>query len=230
MRRDSQLAQHPDVPGALKKLLFVVAPVLALIIPAANAEGQATPVIIYACYVPQTGAVYRIKAPGTPDACTNQKHVQFSWNQEGPVGPVGPAGPTGASGATGSTGAAGVTGAQGSTGSTGAAGPTGATGAAGAQGSTGPQGTSGVSGYSFSQDIFVVIPPGEQNKAFYCPGGKAVLSGGYRIESGQGDLTKVFLKWSTPIDGGPGWYWRINNASGSDVSISFYVLCATMLQ
>lgn len=46
---------------------------LALIPAAANAQSTIT-----ACYVPKTGSVYRIQAPGAPDACKTN-HVQFSW-------------------------------------------------------------------------------------------------------------------------------------------------------
>ena len=69
--------------------------------------------IFSACYVPNVGVIYRIKAEGLPDACTETTHVEFSWNMEGPVGPAGaagPAGPTGPQGETGSQGAVGVSG------------------------------------------------------------------------------------------------------------------------
>lgn len=34
----------------------------------------------YACYVPNSGTVYRIKAANTPGACTKSTHVEFSWS------------------------------------------------------------------------------------------------------------------------------------------------------
>jgi len=34
---------------------------------------------LWACYVPGSGSVYRIKTEGAPDACTKSKHVEFSW-------------------------------------------------------------------------------------------------------------------------------------------------------
>ncbi len=45
----------------------------------------------FACYVPSSGVIYRIKEPGLKDACTGKKHVEFSWAQlfadnEGKVG------------------------------------------------------------------------------------------------------------------------------------------------
>ena len=66
---------------------------------------QAT--ILSACYVPDVGVIYRIKAEGLPDVCTEPTHVEFSWNMEGPAGPQGA---TGAQGATGSPGPAGISG------------------------------------------------------------------------------------------------------------------------
>jgi hypothetical protein len=60
---------------------------------AAPAAAQ-TPKVFFACYVPSSGAVYRIKEPNTPSACgTSTKkgvtlvHVEFSWTDG--VGAVG---------------------------------------------------------------------------------------------------------------------------------------------
>ena len=50
---------------------------------------QAQATILTACYVPDVGVVYRIKAAGLPDECTETTHVEFSWNMEGPAGPQG---------------------------------------------------------------------------------------------------------------------------------------------
>lgn len=53
------------------------------IMPAAK-PGDPSPVdpstTFYACYVPNSGTVYRIKAANTPAACTRPTHVEFSWN------------------------------------------------------------------------------------------------------------------------------------------------------
>lgn len=51
--------------------------------------------VIYACYVPSSGVVYRIGEPGLRQECSGKKHVEFSWNEEGLEGPPGPAGPLG---------------------------------------------------------------------------------------------------------------------------------------
>jgi hypothetical protein len=61
-----------------RKLMAALAalPVLALAAPApAAAQNQVT---LYACYIPNTGNVYRIKTPDTPAAC-HGSHVEFSW-------------------------------------------------------------------------------------------------------------------------------------------------------
>jgi len=35
--------------------------------------------VLYACYVPNTGTVYRIKTSDTSEQCKSNSHVQFSW-------------------------------------------------------------------------------------------------------------------------------------------------------
>jgi hypothetical protein len=77
------------------------------------------PNVIYACYVPTSGTVYRIRTTDTREECAAKSHVLFWFNETGPAGPQGPAGPTGAAGATGPTGPAGPTGPQGPAGSAG---------------------------------------------------------------------------------------------------------------
>jgi Collagen triple helix repeat (20 copies) len=191
-----------------------------LVFHAANGSAQ-TPAPITGCYPknakngsPGSGVVYRINkpvgsAPTAPLACSSGD-IEFFWNE---IGPVGPAGPNGQDGAAGPAGPAGAAGAPGPTGPAGSPGP------------AGPQGASGISGYAFEQEIYVSVPAGLSNKAMYCQGGKSVLSGGYRVE---GANPAVHVVWDTPIDGGPGWYWRIQNESGAAASISFYTLCASL--
>lgn len=74
--------------------------------PAARpASAQTTPPdTIRACYVPATGTIYRIGAPGLPSSCLSQEHVAFSWNRVGPAGPAGPQGPMGPEGPPGPPG------------------------------------------------------------------------------------------------------------------------------
>ena len=53
--------------------------------------------MLYACYVKNTGTVYRIKTTNAPTKCSTN-HTEFSWNAEGQPGPQGPVGPAGPSG------------------------------------------------------------------------------------------------------------------------------------
>jgi trimeric autotransporter adhesin len=88
----------------------------------AGQEAQTTDAeakVYYACYVPGTGSVYRIKEPDAPAQCgkSGQKqHIEFSWTDgvggtagpEGPEGPMGPAGPQGEKGDKGDPGEGGT--------------------------------------------------------------------------------------------------------------------------
>ena len=53
--------------------------VAVLALAPAVAQAQST---YYACYVPKTGSVYRVKTADTPAAC-KQNHVEFSWQSGG---------------------------------------------------------------------------------------------------------------------------------------------------
>lgn len=155
-------------------LAGVLAPAFAV----AQQQGQVTgPEIFYACYVPGSGTVYRIKVPGGKDKCTSPQHVEFSWNSDiaasllgakgekgdrglpGPIGPTGstgPIGPTGSQGPAGSTGSSGSQGLPGPAGPTGPAGPPGMTGSAGPlgpMGPTGPAGPAGATGQTGAQGV-----------------------------------------------------------------------------
>ena len=56
----------------------IAALLAALVLIPAAAQAQTT---ITACYVPNSGSVYRIKTPDTPNACKSN-HVEFSWQAE----------------------------------------------------------------------------------------------------------------------------------------------------
>src|SRR3954452_11988420 len=94
--------------GTAPRRALSLAGALAALWAAPAAAQQST--TIYACYVPSSGTVYRIKAPGLKDDCNSPQHVQFSWNEAGTQGPAGPAGPTGPAGPQGPAGAPGATG------------------------------------------------------------------------------------------------------------------------
>ena len=74
---------------------------------------QASPEKLYACYVPASGTVYRIKVPGGKEACTAPTHVEFSWNESGEQGPKGDPGDPGPKGDPGDPGPAGADGRDG---------------------------------------------------------------------------------------------------------------------
>jgi hypothetical protein len=103
-------------------LLFTALTALA---PNASAQSPdpTDPNVIWACYVPLSGTVYRIKTTDTRETCASTKHVMFWFNQTGPQGPQGPQGPAGPAGPTGPQGPAGPAGPTGPTGPTGPAGP-----------------------------------------------------------------------------------------------------------
>src|SRR5690606_37792944 len=68
--------------------------VLVTLVPRA-AEAQA---VIYACYVKNSGTMYRIKAVDPAETCKTPQHVEFHWNVEGPAGDDGVDGASGISG------------------------------------------------------------------------------------------------------------------------------------
>lgn len=89
----------------------------------AQTPNAVDPNIIWACYVPNSGTMYRIRTENTKENCSGPNHVLFSFSQSGPQGPQGSVGPAGA---TGLQGPAGPTGPQGPAGPTGPQGPAGA--------------------------------------------------------------------------------------------------------
>jgi hypothetical protein len=190
------------VIGCMAIMPFAAAPLL---------EAQ-TPTVLSACYVPKSGTVYRVDVADAPPACLKPEHVPFSWNEEGIQGPQGEPGPQGEAGPAGPEGAAG---------------PAGETGPAGEAGPAGPAGTDGVSGYEFVASVFRPVPSGVSTHALSCPSGKRAMGGGYRLENGH-DFVKVL--WDTPIDGGLGWFLRLQNSIAQPHSVSMYVLCATVTQ
>jgi trimeric autotransporter adhesin len=56
---------------------------LALSAQPAAAQANELPALIHACYVPNTGTIYRIKTEDTKDNCTSSQHIEFGWSQEG---------------------------------------------------------------------------------------------------------------------------------------------------
>lgn len=142
---------------------------LAASAPAARAQAPnpVDPNVIYACYVPTSGTVYRIKTADTKASCSSTTHVEFFFNVTGPQGPAGPAGPQGPAGPTGATGA------------TGPAGPAGPT---GPQGPAGPAGEGG-SAYFASRVGTGSVPAGPGMVALNLPAGSYILIGRVRARN-----------------------------------------------
>ena len=103
---------------------------LTALVPQVRAQGPSVttvdPNIIYACYVPSSGTMYRIRTTDTKEQCASSTHVMFYFNQTGPQGPEGPPGPQGPAGPAGPTGPQGPAGPIGPAGPKGDAGPAGA--------------------------------------------------------------------------------------------------------
>lgn len=61
-------------------LRAAVLALVALTAPAVlRAQTMPTPKVFYACYVPSSGSVYRVKETGLKQECSKSTHVQFSW-------------------------------------------------------------------------------------------------------------------------------------------------------
>jgi hypothetical protein len=66
-------------------LLLLLLPLLAPPLRPAEARAQASETL-HACFVPGSGTVYRIAAPGLPAECLASEHVRFSWSTLGTAG------------------------------------------------------------------------------------------------------------------------------------------------
>jgi len=71
-------------------LWFVLVVLLLGVVGVEPASAQQTPPpdTIRACYVPATGTIYRIGAPGLPSSCLSQAHVAFAWSRVSSAGVV----------------------------------------------------------------------------------------------------------------------------------------------
>jgi len=166
--------------------------------------------VIYACYVPNSGTLYRIKAEDPTEACKSQNHIEIQWEVEGPQGAQGPQGPIGPQGPAGPAGPIGPAGPQG---------PQGPVGPAGAQGPAGPAGASGyeVVSVSVEHNFFVT----DELVIAQCPAGKKVLGGGHIMNPAVGRVGH-----SRPHNNNTAWYVYIDNLGGNTPSISAWAICA----
>lgn len=193
--------------------------ILPLLLVAAVAVGGAAAAhsppaqdVIYACYVPASGTIYRIDETET---CKSPNHIALQWNVEGPQGPPGPQGPQGP---------------QGEQGDQGPPGPQGVQGDPGPQGPRGAAGPSGLSGYVRRSTTRVDgVPVGGVREAnISCPVGKVVVGGG-AINLGAGDVFALMDNGPTNFSGGfyRGWTARAKNVGGifSNVELEVRVIC-----
>jgi hypothetical protein len=163
--------------------------------------------LLYACYVPASGTVYRIRGEGLRESCASQDHVEFSWDAEGPPGPEGPQGPQGP---------------QGPEGPQGAQGPQGPQGPEGPQGPQGPAGEDGVSGRQVVVGAQLPLSSGQTgSESAVCPSGTLPLGGGFQTSHPS---VSVFRSWPTTT----GWTITGSNSSGTTGWIRPFVICAAV--
>jgi hypothetical protein len=198
-----EVATMPSGAGSQVAFYTSLAVAIGLSIAITRAVEAQAPGVVYSCYVPKTGTVYRIKTPDTPAACVKPDHVEFSWNIQGIQGAQGPAGSTG---------------------------PVGATGPQGGQGVAGPQGAAGISGFVYVRSDPIIIYPNSQipngvtQGLAFCPQGKVALGGGLRIE---GLSPGYFVLWNAQIDGSQnGWFVKVLNTTENQNFMYVYVQCA----
>lgn len=66
-------------PARVRHIVAALAGLSGLTAASEPAEAQAAVTTYYACYVPASGTVYRIKTADTPAACKKDTHVEFQW-------------------------------------------------------------------------------------------------------------------------------------------------------
>ena len=245
-------------PGNLVLVALSAVALLAGTTPLAAQTTTSTPELMYACYVPLTGTVYRIKTHGTPAECTkpkavserHQDHIQFVFNATGPIGPAGPQGPqgevgpmgpkgdVGPAGAKGDVGPAGPQGLKGETGATGAQGPqgiggpmgpAGPQGQMGPQGMMGPQGEQGIPGVSGYQLLELRVGVNPNSTITHT----IACPAGKKPFGGGFYATDGASNFSTVLRSSPtatGWAVMLKNTNGSLANnFMIYVTCGTVL-
>lgn len=170
------------------------------------------PEVIYACYVPNSGTLYRIKAEDPTETCKSPGHIEIQWEVEGPQGAQGPQGPMGPQGPAGPAGPVGPAGPQG---------PQGPAGPAGAQG---PAGTAGASGYEvvsvMVENPFIQL---DEVVIAQCPAGKKALGGGHIMNPAVGRVGH-----SRPHNNNTAWYVYVDNLGGNTPFVSAWAICANV--
>lgn len=150
------------------------------------------PTAYHACYMPNSGNVYRIGTPDTPQQCVSPGHISFSWSDPGPAGPQGPQGVEGPEGPEGSPGPAGAPGPAGPQGPIGPRGPEGSPGAAGPTGPKGPDGPAVGEWERVTSEAISVGGLSTKARALDCPAGKKPFAGGVQSSANTIDLLHAF--------------------------------------
>jgi len=203
--------------GSIALLLasVVAVPTVRAAVPASRTNDLET---IYACVVPGSGSMYRIRITDPTETCRSPQHVLIQWEvtgAQGDQGPQGPAGPVGPQGPVGPIGPAGP------------AGPQGPQGPAGAQGPTGPQGPVGPGGFS---DVEIVSASAtynfvdtEKSAVAQCPAGKKVLGGGFKFDP----ILAPRMAESRPSADRTAWVAHAGQLTLEQGSIFAWAICAT---
>lgn len=176
-----------------------------------------------------------LSAPGTvvfldSKENTSTAHVarlDLTLADQGPKGDTGATGATGPKGDPGAPGAKGDTGAQGPKGDTGASGPQGIPGPVGATGATGAAGVSGYLRVSTSANVpanfLAQLDIG-------CPGGRKVLSGGFKQPDGTSVNNQILVNVHQSFPASDTlWRQFIANRTSAAVTITIWAVCATAL-
>ncbi len=66
-------------PARIRHIFAALVVIAGLAAASEPAEAQAGVTTYYACYVPGSGTVYRIKAANAPAACSKRTHIEFQW-------------------------------------------------------------------------------------------------------------------------------------------------------
>ncbi len=210
---------HPFHHSRTGALTMVLASVLAA--PAVYAAPVAATVppdveTIYVCYIPGSGAMYRIKATDPAETCKSPHHIQMQWQVTGPPGEQGPQGPAGPAGPQGP---------EGPVGPPGPAGPEGAAGSVGAQGPAGSQGPVGAGGFSDVEKVTVSVENAwaatTETVVAQCPAGKKVLGGGAMFYPLVGRIAE-----SRPSADRTAWVAVFANLGASTPSLTALAFCA----
>lgn len=173
---------------------------------------QTEEVVFTACYVPDVGVMYRIKAESLPEACTEDTHMEFSWNMEGPAGPTGPEGPAGPQGLTG---------------------PEGPTGPQGATGPEGPAGGTGAVTFEVTDVIRAITVSANSVVSvsdLSCPAGWFATGSGFDFPNFD-PASEPEANWleNHPV-GDAGWLFTVLNENGSrSFELDVYIRCARVI-